>query len=184
MVVDHELWGSEISIVTDNSTTAEAAFWKGTSKSEALFELVLRLKELELDYNMHLQIVHVSGKRMIAEGTDGLSRADHGEGVILGKSIRYYIPLHLNPIGREPKIKSWIEDVTRGLNFQILKSSGWFDDAHNMGNVVWNVPSAAGGGSGGGTVGLRLLETARSHAHDCCASIGDREMEAPLNPWN
>jgi hypothetical protein len=120
MVVEHGLWGSGIFIFTDNST-AEAAFWKGTSKSEALFELILRLKELELDYNLHLHIVHVSGKRMITEGTDGLSRADHGKGVKLGKDIRCYIPLHLSPIEREPKIKSWIEDVTRGLNFQILK---------------------------------------------------------------
>jgi hypothetical protein len=102
------------------------------------------LKELELDYNLHLHIVQVSGKRMIAEGTDGLSRADHGEGVMLGNDIRCYIPLHLNPIEGEPKIKSWVEDVTRGLNFQILKPSGWFDDAHNnMGNFVWNVPPAA-----------------------------------------
>jgi hypothetical protein len=142
MVVEHELWGSEIFIFTNNST-AEAAFWKGTSKSEVLFELVLRLKELELDFNLHLHIVHVSGKRMITEGTDGLPRADHGEGVMLGRDIRCSIPLHLNPIEREPKIKSWIEDVTRGLDFQILKPSGWFDDAHSVGNFVWNVPPAA-----------------------------------------
>jgi hypothetical protein len=112
MVVEHGLGGSEIFIYTDNST-AEAAFWKGTSKSEALFELVLRLKEIELDYNLHLHIVHKSGRWMIAEGTDGLLRADHGERVLmLGKDICAFIPLNLNPIEREPKIKSWIEDVT------------------------------------------------------------------------
>jgi hypothetical protein len=48
----------------------------------------------------------------------------------------------LNPIEREPKIKAWIEEVTRGLDFQILKPSGWFDDAHSLGNFVWNVPPA------------------------------------------
>jgi hypothetical protein len=82
MVVEHKLRGSEIFIFTNNST-AEAAFWKGTSKPEALFQLVLRLKELELDFNLHLHIVGVRRKQMIAEGTDGLSRADHGEGVML-----------------------------------------------------------------------------------------------------
>jgi hypothetical protein len=40
LVSEHDLTGSEIFIFTDNST-AEAAFWKGTSQSEALFELVL-----------------------------------------------------------------------------------------------------------------------------------------------
>jgi hypothetical protein len=86
MVVEHKLRGSEIFIFTDNST-AKAAFWKGTSISEALFKLVLRLKELELDFNLHLLIVHVSGRRMIAVGVDGLSRADHGKGGMRGKDI-------------------------------------------------------------------------------------------------
>jgi hypothetical protein len=116
LVVEHALRGSEIFIFTDNST-AEAAFWKGTSKSEALFELVLRLKELELEQDIQLHVVHVSGKRMIAEGTDGLSRADHGEGVMLGSDIRTFIPLHLDPVVREAKVKAWIQDVTRGLDF-------------------------------------------------------------------
>jgi hypothetical protein len=97
-----------------------------------------------LEYDLQLRIVHVSGKRMIAEGSDGLSRADHGEGVMLGRDIRFYIPLHLNPVERETKIKTWIDDVTHGLDFETLDPSGWFDDAHKFGNVVWNVPLAAG----------------------------------------
>jgi hypothetical protein len=56
----------------DNST-AKAAFWKGTSKSRLLFDLVLQLKELELDYDLCLHIIHVSGEKMIAVGTDSLS---------------------------------------------------------------------------------------------------------------
>jgi hypothetical protein len=36
---EYDLEGSEIFIFTDN-TTAEAAFWKGTSKLKTLFELV------------------------------------------------------------------------------------------------------------------------------------------------
>jgi hypothetical protein len=142
MVIKHNMCGSEIFIFTDNST-AEAAFWKGTSISKLLFELELRLKELEIDYDLHLHIIHVSGKRMIAEGTNGFSRADHGEGVMLGQDICWYIPLHLNPIEREPKVGSWIADVTCKLNFKVLEPSGWFDDAHKSGNFVWVVPPAA-----------------------------------------
>lgn len=40
IVVEQELQGSKIFIFADNSTV-EAIFWKGTSKSERLFELVL-----------------------------------------------------------------------------------------------------------------------------------------------
>ena len=42
-----ELEGLEIFVFTDNST-AEAAFFRGSSKSRRLFELVLELRELEM----------------------------------------------------------------------------------------------------------------------------------------
>ena len=42
---DGSLTGSEVFMFTDNST-AEAAFWKGTSSSPKLRELVLRLRQL------------------------------------------------------------------------------------------------------------------------------------------
>jgi hypothetical protein len=142
LVLEHDMRGSEIFIFTDNST-AKAAFWKGTSKSEPLFELVLRLKELELEHDLQLHVVHVSGRCMIAEGSDGLSRADHGEGVMLGKDIRFFIPLHLDPVRREPKVGEWIWDVTRGLAFETLNPSRWFDNAHKPGNFVWMVLPAA-----------------------------------------
>jgi hypothetical protein len=123
IVVEEELIGSEIFIFTDNST-AEAAFWKGISSSPLLFELVVRLKELKLEFDLTLHVVHVSGRRMIVEGTDGLSRADHGKGVMTGENIKNYIPLHLTPTAREPKVSSWIEDVTRDLDFQVLDENG------------------------------------------------------------
>jgi hypothetical protein len=126
-VSKHDMRGSEFFIFADNST-AEAAFWKGTSKSPLLFDLVLRLKELELEHDLQIHVVHVSGKRMIAEGSDGLSRADHGEGVMLGKDIRTFIPLHLNPVVGEPKLAEWIANVSRGLNYKVLKPSGWFNE--------------------------------------------------------
>jgi hypothetical protein len=72
LVEEHDIRGSEIFIFTDNST-AKAAFWKGTSKSPLLFDLVLRIKILELKHGLHRHVVHVSGRRMIAEGADDLS---------------------------------------------------------------------------------------------------------------
>ena len=51
--------GCELFMFTDNSTT-EGAFWKGTSPSPKLCELVLRLRKLEQQTGMILHIVHVS----------------------------------------------------------------------------------------------------------------------------
>jgi hypothetical protein len=143
MVLEHDIRGSELFIFTDNST-AEAAFWKGTSKSKLLFELVLRLKKLEMKHDLHLHVLHVSGKCMIAAGPeDGLSRAEHGEGVMLGKDIRIYIPIPLDLVARESNVGKWIKDITKGRNFKVLDPSGWFDEGHEFGNFIWNVPPAA-----------------------------------------
>ena len=54
----------EIFLCTDNSV-AERAFYKGNSKSPLLFELVLRLRKLQLKSNFKLHVVHVAGTRMV-----------------------------------------------------------------------------------------------------------------------
>jgi hypothetical protein len=142
VVKQYDLDGSKIFISTDK-TTAEAAFWKGSSRSKTLFELVLRLKVLEMEHDVMLHVVHVSGCRMIAQGTDGLSRADHSEGVMQGKDMRAFIPLHLAPLEREPMVKEWFDGVTNDLTFEWLAPADWFTKGHTYGNFLWNIPPAA-----------------------------------------
>ncbi len=52
---------AEIFLFTDNST-AELAFYNGTSSSKALFELVLKLQRLQMHNDMIIHFVHVAGK--------------------------------------------------------------------------------------------------------------------------
>jgi hypothetical protein len=85
------LGGCELCIFTDNTTT-KAAFWKGSLKSQKLFDLVLRLKRLEMENDMIIHVVHVSGEQMITEGTDGLLRADHLAGIMLGRLMMEFMP--------------------------------------------------------------------------------------------
>jgi hypothetical protein len=88
IVVEQGLLGSANFTFTNHST-AEAAFWKCTSDlKNRSFELVLQLKELELEYDIQLHFNHASGKQTIAKGTDGLFRANHGKGVMTGESIQ------------------------------------------------------------------------------------------------
>jgi hypothetical protein len=63
---------SELFMFTDNST-AEAAFHHGTSFNPVLFELVLRLKKLEMSAGLKIHLRHVLGLRMIETSIDGLS---------------------------------------------------------------------------------------------------------------
>jgi hypothetical protein len=56
----------------DNSTV-EAGLAKGNSSSRKLFELVLHVRLLQMKYRCNIIVTHVSGKRMVAQGTDGVS---------------------------------------------------------------------------------------------------------------
>jgi hypothetical protein len=64
---------SELFLLTDNST-AEATFYKGTSSSRELFNLILQLRKFQMDTGAFFHVLLVSGKCMIAQETDGLSR--------------------------------------------------------------------------------------------------------------
>jgi hypothetical protein len=80
---------------------------------------------------------------MIAQGTDGLSCADHSQGVMQGKPIQDFIPLHLNSFEQEPNVKSWLERITAGLNPIFLSPEGWYTTGHSHGTFIWNTPPAA-----------------------------------------
>ena len=139
-----DIMGSQVFVFTDN-IVAECAFWKGTSKSRKLFELILQLKRCALRWSIDLHVIHISGKRMQQQGTDGLSRGEHGTGVMSGMDMTTFIPLHLSPCAREPGLKRWIDSVTNGLNFGWLTHEDWFDKAQReQGNFIWDVEPAAG----------------------------------------
>eukprot|EP00543_Licmophora_paradoxa_P004736 CAMPEP_0202454622 /NCGR_PEP_ID=MMETSP1360-20130828/12306_1 /ASSEMBLY_ACC=CAM_ASM_000848 /TAXON_ID=515479 /ORGANISM="Licmophora paradoxa, Strain CCMP2313" /LENGTH=48 /DNA_ID= /DNA_START= /DNA_END= /DNA_ORIENTATION= len=42
------------------------------------------------------------------QGTDGVSRGALNEGIMKGKSILSYVPLHLSALARSDNLKSWI----------------------------------------------------------------------------
>jgi hypothetical protein len=141
-VKEHKLGGSEISIFTDNNTL-EATFWKGTSSSPLLFDLVLRLRKLEMDSNLIIHVLHISGKRMIDQGTDGLSRADHSQGAVTGRDIRHWVPLNESAFAGSKGLEAWLGKALRGLDFTTLSPEGWFTIGHEYGNHVWVPPPAA-----------------------------------------
>ncbi|KAL7575469.1 hypothetical protein ACA910_007367 [Epithemia clementina (nom. ined.)] len=96
--------GTELFVFTDNST-AESAFFKGTSKSKLLFNLVLQLKCLEMTGSLFVHVIWVAGTRMIAQGTDGLSRGDLMQGVLTGADMLQYVPLNKTPEERQPGLQ-------------------------------------------------------------------------------
>jgi len=98
---------------TDNST-AESCFTRWSSTSELLHEFVLRLRKLEMDVGLSIHMVHIAGTRMIAQGTDGLSRGMMCEGVLAGKDMLHYIDIAKSASQRHPPlidfVRSWTND--------------------------------------------------------------------------
>ena len=127
------LSGGELWIFTDNST-AESVVHKGGSKSPRLHDLVVRLRKAELKHDFTLFVVHVAGTRMIAQGTDGLSRGSFLEGVVSGSQMLSFVDLALPATIRSPGViefvKSWVEPVAGDL--RILSPEEWFVEGHGI----------------------------------------------------
>lgn len=143
---------------TDNSTV-EAALSKGNSTSRKLFDLVVRFRKLQFAHGNQVVVSHVSGKRMVAQGTDGVSRGNLMEGVGGGLDLMSFVPLHLTALERHPPLRGWMEGWL-GPRPEFLTPKDWFTRGHdhyggsydnkgfwhNMvksGTMVWTPPPAA-----------------------------------------
>lgn len=159
-VNDGTLDGAELFLFTDN-TVAESAFYKGnTSSSKILFDLIVRLRTIEMTGSIKLWVIHVSGKRMIQQGADGLSRGNMLEGVMAGVPMLNFVPLSQSAIFRSPDIESWLSSWCN-LAPQTLTPEDWFFKGHGLtggsfneekiwiptcttsGLFVWSPPPAA-----------------------------------------
>jgi len=110
-----QLRDCELLVFTDNSM-AESCFHRGTSKSPHLHALVVDLRNLEMIYGMTLHVVHISGKRMIAQGTDGCSRGSLMEGVMAGQDMLSFIDLARSAVERHPPVLEWVRSWTGTLH--------------------------------------------------------------------
>jgi hypothetical protein len=72
------LEGCEVFLYTYNQT-AEGAYCKGTAKSRSLFELIIVLYKLQMEFDFILHVIWIAGRRMIQQGTDDLSRGGRTE---------------------------------------------------------------------------------------------------------
>ena len=124
------LQNCEFFLFTDNST-AESCFYRGSSKSDKLHRLVVRLRRLEMDHGLLIHLIHVSGKRMIAQGTDGCSRGFLMEGVMAGENMLDFVDLGKSAIDRHPLLLKWLQSWTTP-DLKPLKPEGWFVEGHGI----------------------------------------------------
>jgi hypothetical protein len=120
----------------------------------------VRFKKLETHHKARFLVVHISGKRMIFQGSDAVSRGQLGEGVTAGADMLSFISLDKSAIERSPTLlEGWIKSWA-GTGTEFLESEGWFERGHDLigggvdecgywaprhksGTFVWFPPPAA-----------------------------------------
>ncbi|KAL7577525.1 hypothetical protein ACA910_015061 [Epithemia clementina (nom. ined.)] len=85
--------GLELFIFTNN-VHAESAFYKGTAKLPEVLDLMYQVHRILMKGYAFIHIIWVARKRMLQQGTDGLSRSDLTTGAMMGAPMKTFIPLH------------------------------------------------------------------------------------------
>ena len=154
-----KLTGAQVILATDNQVV-ESALYKGNSTSEKLYELVVRLRVAEMKYSGQLFVTHVSGTRMMAQGTDGVSRGAMHSGVAVGQEMLRYCPWAKSAFETSPLLLQWIKSWA-GKESELLEPEDWYTKGHDIvggkidregqwqpvikkGTYIWGPPPAAG----------------------------------------
>jgi len=127
-----ELVGREVFICVDNEVT-ERIYYKGSSTDGELFELMVHLRRISVKGQFKLHVVHISGKRMIKQGTDGLSRGEVDVERLLSADANE-VPIHRFAIDRSPAMHEWVTNLM-GDKVNVATPSNWFHEAQQGGST-------------------------------------------------
>ena len=134
----------EVFIFIDN-LVADCSYYKGSSSSRALFLLVLRLRKNQMAGDMIIHLIHITGKRMIASGIDGLSIGVYNKEVMSGVPMLNFLPLHLSAYERSLEMIPWIKSCwSSSDNLDHHCPNDWDGKVFLKGNFIWT-PSPASG---------------------------------------
>ncbi|KAL7466896.1 hypothetical protein ACHAXS_007170 [Conticribra weissflogii] len=134
--VDH---GIELFLFIDNAMT-ESCFYKGSSSSKALHALVLRLQVLGIEHNLTIHVIHISGTRMIAQGTEGCSCGFFLEGVMADFTMLSFVELAKTAMEQHPLLFEWKNGTWGGA---IDKHSVWILEHESGGKLYLWSPAPA-----------------------------------------
>jgi hypothetical protein len=91
-----------------------------------------------------IHVIHVSGKRMIAQGTDGLSRGSTTTGVMSGASFGSFVPLHQSVVERQisTDLMDWVTSWAGEVHW--MTPCDWYRSRKDSCPLVWcPAPAAA-----------------------------------------
>jgi hypothetical protein len=137
MVASGELEkGAEVLVFTDNAV-AESTYFKGSSKNSKLHQLILGLRKMEMEGELIIHFVWIAGKRMIAQGTDGLSRGEPSSGVMAGEDFLKFLPLNETAFEQAPKLESQVRGWLGSKEWKVTSTADWFHEVFQDPEGAW-----------------------------------------------
>ncbi len=125
---------------TDN-ILVKCACHKGSGPWKELFDLVLHLCKLQMD-KLFLHVIHIPGKQMCDQATEGLSIGQLNEGVMHHGTLLQQVPLHFSAFNWQlsvwPGVISFFADHPANLT-----PMEWYTLGHTNGTFVWAPPPVA-----------------------------------------
>ncbi len=85
---------------------------------------------------MTIHVIHISGKRMIPQCTDGCLRGSLMEGVMAGEDMLTF--LSLSAMERSSRLLRWVRAWTSQPLLEPLTLEGWFEEGHGITGGVLN----------------------------------------------
>jgi hypothetical protein len=85
---------------------------------------------------LKIYVLHISGKRMIGQGTDGLSWGNLTQGVMVGQNFLEFSPLEKTALEQSPMLLEMIRDWFPGKPLEVLQPKDWAEKGHDI--QGWN----------------------------------------------
>jgi hypothetical protein len=133
--------GAEVFVFTDNMV-AERTYFRGSSKNSKLHQLILGLRKMEMEGDLRIHFIWISGKRMIGQGSDGLSRGELSSGVMAGEEFLHFLPMNETAFEREPTLQSRMKGWLGSKEWKVATTADWFHGVFQdpKGAWIWAPP--------------------------------------------
>jgi hypothetical protein len=87
-----------------------------------------------MEHGFTLHVVLVAGTRMIAQGTDGLSRGILLEGVVRGEDMLSFVDIARTALERHPGLLDYVKSLVDPIlgTSKVLTTEEWFQEGHGI----------------------------------------------------
>jgi hypothetical protein len=104
--------------------------------------MILELRKMEMESQFIIHSIWIAGKRMIAQGSNGLSRGDFSSGVMNGQHFLDQLPLDETALECQPELNNKLLACLLGNDWKFASTEDWFHQVFQYPKAkwIWNPP--------------------------------------------